>query len=179
MLISLKRFTEAKTLVEKILPVAEKIEDATVAIQLMALKALIMREQGNITQAIVTLTTALQRGQPEGYTAVFVTLGTRMAELLRHAASQDIMPEYVSKLLSLIPEQDVFIQMTPGLVEPLSQRELEILHLVAAGHSNQEIADQLVLAVGTVKKHLSNIYGKLGIKTRTQCILRAQELGLL
>jgi LuxR family maltose regulon positive regulatory protein len=64
-------------------------------------------------------------------------------------------------------------------VEPLSDRELEVLRLLAAGKSNQEIADALILAVGTVKKHLNNIFGKLGVESRTQCIVRARDLQLI
>lgn len=67
----------------------------------------------------------------------------------------------------------------PGLVEPLSERELEVLRLIAAGLSNREIADALVIAVTTTKKHASNIYGKLGVRSRTEAVARAQELGLL
>jgi LuxR family maltose regulon positive regulatory protein len=65
------------------------------------------------------------------------------------------------------------------LIEPLSERELEVLRRVAAGYSNQEIAQDLVIAVSTVKRHLSNIYGKLGVGNRTQAVARARELGLL
>jgi LuxR family maltose regulon positive regulatory protein len=64
-------------------------------------------------------------------------------------------------------------------VEPLSERELEILHLVAAGLSNSQLADKLIVTVGTVKKHLNNIYGKLGVASRTQAIALGRELGLL
>ena len=63
-------------------------------------------------------------------------------------------------------------------MEPLSERELEILRLIAAGHSNQKIADALVIAVSTVKKHINNIYGKLEVQSRTQALARARELNL-
>ncbi len=66
-----------------------------------------------------------------------------------------------------------------NLVEPLSERELEILQLIAAGRSNEEIAQTLVIAIGTVKKHINNIYGKLGVQSRTQALARARELKLL
>jgi LuxR family maltose regulon positive regulatory protein len=65
------------------------------------------------------------------------------------------------------------------LIEPLSDRELELLHLIAAGMSNSQIAEQLVVTVGTVKWHLNNIYGKLDVRSRTQAAARARELGLL
>jgi LuxR family maltose regulon positive regulatory protein len=65
------------------------------------------------------------------------------------------------------------------LVEPLSERELEVLRLIAQGHSNQQIADALIVSVGTVKKHLNNIFGKLGVESRTQAVARARALSLL
>jgi LuxR family maltose regulon positive regulatory protein len=68
---------------------------------------------------------------------------------------------------------------SPPLIEPLTERELELLRLVAAGYSNKQIAQELFLAVGTVKKHLNNIFGKLEVGSRTQAIIRAQELDLL
>jgi len=66
-----------------------------------------------------------------------------------------------------------------SLVEPLTERELEVLRLIAQGHSNQQIADALIVSVGTVKKHLNNIFGKLGVHSRTQAVARARELSLL
>jgi LuxR family maltose regulon positive regulatory protein len=65
------------------------------------------------------------------------------------------------------------------IVEPLSLREVEVLYLVAAGLSNREIADRLVISVPTVKKHIENIHGKLGVSSRTRAVARAQELNLL
>ncbi|MBV7336680.1 response regulator transcription factor [Chloroflexi bacterium TSY] len=65
------------------------------------------------------------------------------------------------------------------LIEPLSKRELEVLRLLATGHTNQAVADDLVIAVSTVKKHVNNIYGKLGVANRTQAISRARDLELL
>jgi LuxR family maltose regulon positive regulatory protein len=67
----------------------------------------------------------------------------------------------------------------PALVEPLSARELEVLRLIAQGQSNQEIAESLVVALSTVKKHINGVYGKLGVRSRTQALARARELGLL
>lgn len=66
-----------------------------------------------------------------------------------------------------------------GLIEPLSKRELEVLDLISQGSSNRDIADQLIISLGTVKKHAANIYGKLGVNSRTTAIVRARELGLL
>jgi DNA-binding NarL/FixJ family response regulator len=71
------------------------------------------------------------------------------------------------------------LSLTAQLVEPLSERELDVLRLIAAGHSNQAIADILIIAVSTIKRHINNIYGKLGVQSRTQALVRARELALL
>jgi LuxR family maltose regulon positive regulatory protein len=68
---------------------------------------------------------------------------------------------------------------SPALIEPLSERETEVLQLIAAGYSNREIARELVIALGTVKKHINNIFGKLDAHSRTQAVARARELGLI
>jgi LuxR family maltose regulon positive regulatory protein len=71
------------------------------------------------------------------------------------------------------------VPLTPGLIEPLSERELEVLELVAQGLSNRQIAERLFITVGTVKSHAHNIYGKLAVQRRTEAIARARELGLV
>ena len=100
-----------------------------------------------------------------------------MAKLLDQAAVRDVAPNHVDKLLAAFSTAKQ--RAAPPLVESLSDRELEVLNLIAAGRSNQQIAAELVLTVGTVKWHLSNIYSKLGINSRTQAVARARELRLL
>ncbi len=100
-----------------------------------------------------------------------------MAELL--PAVRSAAPAFVDDLLARCGAAPVG-QIAPSpLVEPLSERELEILGLIAQGASNQAIADRLVITVGTTKWHLSNIYSKLGVRSRTQALARARALGLL
>ena len=77
------------------------------------------------------------------------------------------------------PQRKILSPQSSALVEPLSERELEVLRLIADGHSNQAIADRLIVAVSTVKKHVNNIYGKLDVQSRTQALVRARELHLL
>jgi LuxR family maltose regulon positive regulatory protein len=177
--LSLNHITEAESLIEMMFPVAETIGDIGCVIELLALKALVLQRKGRTTGAMMALTQALQRAHPESFIAIFVDLGEPMAELLQRAKNQDILPDFVSRLIALIQKQETSTLPELALIEPLSQREMEILSLVVAGNSNQEIADELVIAIGTVKKHVSNIYGKLGVQSRTQCVLRAQELNLL
>ena len=154
-----------------------------------------MREIGDSEGALLALTKCLTLAEPEGYVRVFLDEGVPMAELLRLGKRRGTWSEgrlgaYAEKLLALL-EQEMKSQRPPAeqplsvpagpspLVEPLSERELEVLRLVADGLSNGEIAAPLFLAVGTVKAHVHNIYGKLGVQSRTQAIARARELSLL
>ena len=108
--------------------------------------------------------------------------GEPMEELLRQARSHGIAPKYVAKLISEFDTLSVLDAAFPKnqhIVEPLSERELEVLRLVAVGKSNQQIAGALFITRGTVKKHLNNIFGKLGVQSRTQCVVRGHELKLL
>src|SRR5205085_5461661 len=114
--------------------------------------------------------------------------GAPMARLLSEAAARGVMPEYVSKLLAVFEagkrkgEEKSSLPLAPPvqpLVEPLSQRELEVLRLIAQGLSNREIAERLFLALITVKGHNQRIFGKLQVKNRTEAVAHARELGLL
>jgi len=145
-------------------------------IETLVLQALALQAQGKDDQALTVLERALSFAEPEGYLRTFIDEGAPMAALLRTAASRGIALDYVSKLLAAFGK--VAFPSAP-LVEPLSERELEVLRLLAAGLSNREIAAELFLAIGTVKKYTSNIYGKLNVHKRTQAVARARELGLL
>jgi LuxR family maltose regulon positive regulatory protein len=104
-------------------------------------------------------------------------MGAPMADLLRQAAARGIAMGYVGKLLAALDAEGS--RPKSQLIEPLSERELEALRLVATGLSNKEIANTLMISVTTVKKHLQNIYGKLDVHSRTQAVDRARNLGLL
>jgi LuxR family maltose regulon positive regulatory protein len=152
-------------------------------IEILVLQALARQAQGDTAGAVITLERALALGEPEGYVRVFVEGGIPMAALLQQAAARGIAPEYVRGLLEALGEGAVETAaasaVTPALVEPLTPRELEVLQLLGEGCSNREIAKALVITLNGVKKHNSNIYGKLGVHSRTQAVVRAQELGLL
>ncbi len=154
-------------------------------IEILALQAVARQLRADTDQALIALEKALAIGEPEGYVRVFVELGIPMARLLGQAAVRSIAPDYVSRLLAALDvgEQESapapVRPSTPSLVEPLTSRELEVLGLICEGYSNQEISDALVITLNTVKKHASNIYGKLGVRSRTRAAARAQELGLL
>jgi LuxR family maltose regulon positive regulatory protein len=154
-------------------------------IEILVLQAVALREQGDTARALTALEKALTIGEPEGYVRVFVEHGEPMARLLRQAAARGIAPDYVRRLLVALEAKAEDTPSPPPardaspLVEPLTGRETEVLHLLGEGYSNRQIAEELFITLNTVKKHTSNIYGKLGVRSRTQAVVRAQELGLL
>ncbi len=123
------------------------------------------------------LTDALKRAQPEGYIRVFADVGIALLPLLQDAAVQGTTPEYVGKIMAAIKRKPS--ASTQSLVEPLSEREIEVLRLMAAGLSNRAIAKKLVISLGTAKTHIHNIFGKLDARNRTQAVDRARELRIV
>jgi LuxR family maltose regulon positive regulatory protein len=155
-------------------------------IEILVLLATTLRVQGRTDEAMTTLQRALSLAEPEGFVRIFVDAGEPMAELLRSALARQIMPEYVSGLLAAFGTttgRDASMQFSgprvKPTIEPVTGRELEVLRLLAAGSSNKQIAEELVLVTGTVKAHLLNIYRKLDVHNRTQAVARARELNLL
>jgi LuxR family maltose regulon positive regulatory protein len=123
----------------------------------------------------------LSLAEPEGYVRIFVDEGEPMAELLRHAASRGIAPTYVAKLLAAFEVEGLAVSPSnlQPLIEPLSERELEVLRLLTTHLSSTEIADELVISVNTVRSHIKSIYSKLNVHSRMDAVQRAKELELL
>ncbi|MFN8441932.1 MAG: LuxR C-terminal-related transcriptional regulator [Caldilineaceae bacterium] len=153
------------------------------------LQMLALQAKGDKKQALQLLGEVLAVAEPSGFVRLFLDEGLPMAQLLSAAADQGIMPNYVRKLLAgfAIEAPDhlkkivvsSFVTPPQTLIEPLSQRELEVLQLLAAGLSNQEISTRLFLALSTVKGHNQRIFDKLQVQRRTEAIARARELGLI
>lgn len=153
-------------------------------VEVGVLRALAQQALGDTTAALASLEKALLLAEPEGSVRVFLNEGAPMAALLRLAVSQGIAPDYGGKLLAAFPAEgersaEGLEQELPGLAERLTPRELQVLRLMGGGYSNQQIADELVIALNTVKRHVSHIFGKLNVRSRTQAVLRAREFGLL
>ena len=154
--------------------------------ELEIIRALALETIGELDGAFDALSRALTIGESEGYIRIFVDEGHVMAKLLYEAASREIYPEYVGKLLATYPKEKPKLSLAMGdededfdQVEPLSERELEVLDLIAQGLSNKEISQKLYISLNTVKGHTSNIYGKLVVKNRAQAVIRARRIGLL
>jgi LuxR family maltose regulon positive regulatory protein len=129
---------------------------------------------------MISLERALRLAEPEGYVRLFADLGLPMARLLQEARSREVIPDYVESLLAACGTDLASSDSRAGaLPEPLSQREQEVLRLIAAGFTNREIAESLVISSETVKKHTGSIFGKLGVGNRTEAAARARELGML
>jgi len=177
---SASEIDEAHELLARLLAAADKTGRTGKAIEILALCALAFQIQGDVDQALSALERALVLGEPGGYVRTFLDEGEPMASLLRLALSRGIAPNYVARLLGAFgQEAEPSSPATQSLVEPLTEREVELLRLLVAGLSNAEIAEKLVIAVSTVKSHVNHIYGKLGVGSRTQAVIKAQELHLL
>jgi LuxR family maltose regulon positive regulatory protein len=152
--------------------------------EILVLMAMAYQESGAIDRALDCLARSLKLAEPEGYTRVYLDEGLPMAMLLREAARRGIQKGYCNKLLGQFqPERQLHESSSDegnaGLVEPLSERELEVLHLLAEGYTNQEIGKRLYISLSTVKGHISNISGKLLARNRTEAVARARQLGIL
>jgi LuxR family maltose regulon positive regulatory protein len=186
---------KAKEALAALKPLLAPAEDAGAflhVIEVCALKALALQALDDTSAALTSLERSLALAEPEGYVRMYVNEGPPMARLLREAVSHGIASDYTRKLLaafesskSQVPGSKHQPHLKPEtvppetLVEPLTPRELDVLHLISQGLSNKDIAEKLVIALNTVKRHTSSIYSKLGVKSRTQAIARARELGLI
>jgi LuxR family maltose regulon positive regulatory protein len=180
-------------LVERWLALAVTQGRTASTIELRALQARALAASGDQRGALDALAEALRLAAPEGYLRVFLDEGAPMATLLgtlltagpRGGLARQLPPDYLRRLTDAFQQAGVASSRhgrrgaVPGLVEPLSERELEVLQLLAVGRSNQQIAEELVVALDTVKKHVSRVLDKLGAANRTQAVARARELQLL
>jgi LuxR family maltose regulon positive regulatory protein len=187
LLIAQDKASEALPLLTRLLHAAAKMGRHGDEIRYLVMTALAHHALGNDQIALDCLRQALDLGEPQGYVRLFVDEGQPMMELLQNAISQNVSPDYAGKLLAAFPkyvlkpipieqEQKNNIQI---LAESLSERELEVIRLMADGYKYREIAERLVVSINTVRYHTRNVYGKLSASNRTQAIIRAKELSLL
>jgi LuxR family maltose regulon positive regulatory protein len=178
-----RQLDRAAVLLQRLLQAAEAGGRIATAIEIKLLQALAYQVGGEPTQALNALEQALTLAEPRGFVRTFVDEGPPVARLLYAAATRGRMPDYVGKLLAAFPTPQSEVTKSDvtksDIIEPLSDRELEVLALIAKGLTNPEIASRLFLALNTIKGHTRSIYGKLGVHNRTQAVARARALGLL
>ena len=157
-------------------------------LRVLVLQALALQAHGEKGEACQLLGDALALAEPGGFIRTFVDEGGPMVQLLSEAAAQAILPDYTAKLLAVFEAEEQKSEERSNLpsappaqsfAEPLSQRELEVLHLIAQGLSNREISERLFLALDTVKGHNRRIFGKLLVQRRTEAVAKARSLGIL
>jgi LuxR family maltose regulon positive regulatory protein len=168
-------------LLDRLLQAAEEGKRTGSVIEILVLQALAHAAQGDISAALVPLERALTLAEPEGYVRIFVDEGQPMAKLLNEVTKRGILSVYSRKLLAAFDHEKATVSpnQSGNLVEPLSERELEVLQLIAQGLTNREIGERLFLALDTVKGHNRRVFGKLGVQNRTEAVTRARELELL
>lgn len=166
-------------LLESLREIAEAEGRAGSVIEALALQALAYWRRGERLGALSALERALRLAEPEGYIRLFADLGQTMVRLLQEARARAVLPDYAATILRSVGAALAPEAAGRDVPEPLSPRELEALRLIAAGLTNREIAQALVVSPETVKKHALSIYGKLGVGNRTEAAARARELGLL
>ena len=183
-------FTGVHELLSCLLALAESQNRTGSAIEILLTQALVHQAQGNLSEALAALERALTLTEPEGYIRIFVDEGEAMRSLISDfgltvANRAHPLLEYVNHILDFFPQpaeivtQSKIVKPKSKIVEPLTDRELDILRLIAAGHSNAEIGQRLYLALSTVKGHNLRIFNKLQVQNRTEAVARARELSLL
>jgi LuxR family maltose regulon positive regulatory protein len=174
-------------------PLLSKMEEQGrihLVIESLLLSALAHQKLGDQVQAMNYFARCLALAEPGGYVRLFLDEGPAVRPLLDEAIVGNITADYASRLLAILESKAEPIrqagfarQIMPtqpsGLIEPLTERELELLNLISQGLSNQEIAGRLFISLPTVKWHTSNIYSKLGVRSRTQAVVQARALGIL
>ena len=185
--------TQALALLDRLHAAATAQDRAGSLIEIDALRALALAASGKEAAAVAALAGALTLASPQGYVRVFTDEGPPMAALLgslvaaqraEHAAARRVPLGCLARLQQAFDAEHPVpdhgrATASQGIVEPLTRRELEVLGMLAAGRSNRAIADQLVVTLNTVKKHVSHVLDKLGAANRTEAVARAQQLGLI
>lgn len=172
---------DSLTLLARLLDLVENAGWLGRAIEILVLQALAYQVKGQQEDSLDVLSNALTLAEPHGYIRIFIDEGEPMAVLLRKVAAQDISPGYVGRLLAAFGSEQRMDHIAPSsqLVDGLSEREMEVLRLLATDLTGPEIARELMIALSTVRYHTNNIYSKLSVHNRRTAVRRAQDLNLI
>jgi LuxR family maltose regulon positive regulatory protein len=183
---------DAILLAEKVINGSLRCKHLPIALQTLLLRAQLQVASGNDEASPADVVRALKLAEPGGFLSLFVAEGSHIADLLtilhRRKLLGSVKTKYVESILAAFPNipkrllpgsgtSDVPDDLAP--IDPLTPRELEVLKHIAAGDSNQAIAEQLFITLSAVKKHTGNIYAKLNVNSRTRAVVRARQLGLI
>ena len=169
---------EATRLLERLLLAAEEGGRTGRVIEILVLRALAHQRLGDIPAALSCLERAVTLAEPEGYVRVFIDEGPPMASLLRALAKQGTARNYVRRLLAAVTETGQDSPVRQALIDPLSERELDVLRLLGTELDGPDIARELMVSLNTVRTHTKNIYTKLAVTNRRAAVRRAAELDL-
>jgi LuxR family maltose regulon positive regulatory protein len=169
---------QVNVLLARLLQTAEAQKRVGSALDILLVQALAHEAQGNRPQALAALERALALAEPEGFVRIFVDEGLPMAALLREAAKHATASDYIRQLLAAFGKAEGRSPVTQFLIEPLSERELEVLKLLRSELNGPEIAQQLIVSLNTLRTHTKNIFNKLGVNNRRAAVRRAEELNL-
>lgn len=175
--LALDQPSEALALLDSRLPVAKAAGRLDTVYKMMAFRSVAEEAIGDRERALTTLKKLLSQTAPQGYIRLYLDAGPAMALLLSQLVARGFEINYARQLLFNYEKLDhpSPVKTRPALPTPLSARELEVLALIRAGHTNREIAEELVISIGTVKRHISNMYRKLNVSSRTQALAKAEE----
>jgi LuxR family maltose regulon positive regulatory protein len=186
---ALNKLDEAIRLLSRLAEMARSARRMGRLIEILLLEAVARQRKGDSARALLAITECLALAEPEGYVRIFLdegeTIHMLLAQWLARAGASPLR-DYAIHLLSQFDSEPHTMKVTQEqassastLVEPLSQRELEVLHLIALGNTNPEIARQLIVSTGTIKAHTASIYRKLDVANRTEAVARARQLAIL
>jgi LuxR family maltose regulon positive regulatory protein len=170
---------EAIELTDRLVAAADDGRRQGSVLDVLVVQALARHARGDTAGALTSLARVVALAEPEGYARLFLDEGPPMAALLKLASRQRDAPEYVRRLAAAAVTNDRGGVIEQALIEPLSERELEVLRLLGSELDGPDIARELVVSLNTVRSHTKNIYAKLGVNSRRAAVRRAAELGLL
>jgi LuxR family maltose regulon positive regulatory protein len=172
---------QAQDLIEKMLDLSKQSRVVRTTIELLVLKALTLHAQSKLKEAVNPLEEALILAEPEGYIRTFIDEGEPLKELLLQVPANEKTGAYVRKIITAFDKRDFPEKSSTAqpLVDPLSERELDVLKLLATELSGPEIADELMVSLNTMRTHTKNIYAKLGVNNRRAAVNQAKELDLI